>query len=265
MYYNNCTSCTGNLYFIPALSVCISNCEQYNLTKSLSTPNLCVKFDATAALLNVNTTIPINPNNFTLLVGKVLQSTSANYSTNWRLDFDATVAANNNSAALVLDPNGPFVSDTTNLTVSLNPSFFQLNMNYVFDLDIISENRGNNVTVTKNWTLIMNKIPRGGLVTTIPKAGFRNTTVFLISCPGWIDDNTVNLQYSFYTVENNTSVQNILANFSYSSETYSKFNVRYYQQNSSSINVTCQIMDSMGAVASATTTVNILLILDNNC
>jgi hypothetical protein len=41
IFENNCTSCIGNLYYHKNLSLCVSNCEQYGLTKSISQSNIC--------------------------------------------------------------------------------------------------------------------------------------------------------------------------------------------------------------------------------
>lgn len=39
---NNCLSCTGLLYLVKSLNICVNNCEQYGLTKSVSISNVCV-------------------------------------------------------------------------------------------------------------------------------------------------------------------------------------------------------------------------------
>lgn len=40
-FYNNCTSCTGSLFLVPSKSICIPNCQDYNLTTWVSVPNMC--------------------------------------------------------------------------------------------------------------------------------------------------------------------------------------------------------------------------------
>lgn len=258
-FSTSCTACTDLLYFNPSASTCVTNCETYGLTKSLTTANLCVVFDATASLVNVDTVNPINPWNFTYLEAKVTQSTSPSYTTNWLFD-SATTLALNNGTNITLDANGPFTSDTTKLGVKLNASFFALGFKYNFILQIIRTNDLSKVVVTKNWTLIMNAAPKYGYAASTPTIGLRNTTTFVLSCLNFTDDNSKNLTYQFYSIEANTSTTNTIQNWTSANETFTNFTVRYYQVPSTVITVYCSAKDAMGAVTTVSTNVNHQLI-----
>ncbi len=252
----SCTACTGNLYFVPSNSQCVSTCEAYGLTQSLTTPNLCVLFDASAVLENVSPSVPINPTTFTNLIAKVIAATSNNYTTLWAFDSSASLAANN-STSLTFDSAGPFVSSLNDLNVTLNPSFFNLGLKYNFVLNIIKTNNNSSLTITKNWTLTMNQSPQKGSIKVTPTIGLRNTTTFVIDCINWTDENSKSLLYKVYSIENNTNTVNLISNWTSYTETYTKFTVRYYQLPTTSVVISCDVMDSMGAINTAKTTVSI--------
>lgn len=165
-----------------------------------------------------------------------------------------------------MNPAGPFTSSLNSLTVGLNSSFFQLGMLYNFGLNIISVNNGSNVTVSVNWTLIMNQAPQSdfniildGIIYSQPSVGLLLTTNFLFNCTGWTDDNSNSAQwlYSFYYVEANTGgLQNIISNASNTNTASYVFDVRYYDLPQTMMTIYCQIQDPMGAIN--ITSVNVL-------
>lgn len=258
---NNCIACTGDLYLNPSFKTCVDNCESWGLTKSISEKNLCVEFDATAVLVNVNTITPINTYNFTHLQANVTQATSPTYDTLWEFDFENTKLVNQNKTTpqLTLNATGPFTSDLKSLKVNLDPTFFQLGFKYVFILKIIRNNQNSRVEVARNWTLIMNDSPQKGYVSVTPIIGLRNTTTFVLRCVGWSDDNTADILYRFYSQENNTSVFNYLTNWTDFNEAYTNFTVRYYQLPTTGIKIFCDVKDKYNATNTASTDVYIYI------
>lgn len=183
-------------------------------------------------------------------------ATAPGYTTFWSLNSTETTRVNNYDTKLKLDPLGPFSGNRSNLLATLNPGFFQIGYKYNFFFDIIKSNDKSQVTVTKNWTLTMNQVPQNGKVTVTPVLGLRNNTNFIINCLNWIDENSLNgMRYRFYSVENNTSTQNVIQDWTSATEANTVFNVRFYQLPSTGMTVYCDAMDSMGAINSASTSV----------
>jgi hypothetical protein len=204
----------------------------------------------------VSPDVPINPNTFYNITAQVVGATSPGYTTYWSFNTIETNKANNFDTKLKLDPLGPFSGGRANLTATLNPGFFQLGYKYNFYLDIIKANNNSQVTVSKNWTLTMNQVPQSGKVTVTPILGLRNNTNFIINCLNWVDENSLSgLTFRYYSIENNTSTQNLIQDWTNSTEANTVFNVRYYQLPSTTVNVYCDVMDSMGAINSASTPV----------
>ena len=156
--FNNCLSCTNLLYLVQSLNICVDNCEQYGLTKSVSISNVCVPFTAKAEILNYDLNVRINPRKFTTIVGRVFNATSISYETQWRLDNTET---QNINPGLILPDTPPWNSSDTNLTVSLNPDWFLDGFNYVIYLDIKSKNSGQEVVIPIKFTFLMNLYPTG--------------------------------------------------------------------------------------------------------
>jgi hypothetical protein len=77
---------------------------------------------------------------------------------NWTFNVNATLAINNNN--VTLDPAGPFTNTTNSVSVGLNPSFFSLGKQYVFNFSIISVNQNSSVIIPMNWTVRMNDAPK---------------------------------------------------------------------------------------------------------
>jgi hypothetical protein len=168
--YNNCTKCTGELYFNFKENTCIPNCQAADLTRSLTKPNICVIFDADASLVNVNTLTPIDVNTFDYIEAIVIQPTSPEYQTLWL--FDANKTNMINSELGFDDPipltATPFTGDRTQLRAELDHNFFKIKHKYVFGLKIYVENEGLEVPIYVWWTLTMNAPPYGGEVTIMP-------------------------------------------------------------------------------------------------
>ena len=258
-FNNDCTSCIGDNKLIENEGLCVTNCEQYDLTKSSVDPNKCTEFDADAVLINVQEGVPIDVNNFHEIVAKVTIATSSGYTTKWELNEDKTREIND-------DPDMTFdtypwtdagteheaneVEVGKEFTTPLDTTFFQLDKYYAFDLQIIKTNISHSVTYTKSFILTMNKKPSGGSLTTEPTIGLYNTTTFVITCGGWSDDTTEteNLEYYFYSIEDRTSTQKLLSDWSTVNEITSNFTVIYYQQENSTIKIYCKIRDNYGAI-----------------
>lgn len=60
---SDCTSCSGNLNLVPQNNLCIENCEEYNLVKSINLDNMCSIFEAEilfySSFKSYNTTISL--------------------------------------------------------------------------------------------------------------------------------------------------------------------------------------------------------------
>ena len=262
-FYNNCTSCTGSLYFNFKENTCIPNCQTAGLTRSLTKPNICVIFDAGAELVNVSPLIPIDVNTFENIEAKIIQPTSSEYETLWLFDVNETNKINrelgfNDDIPLNSEP---FIGDKTKLNTPLNASFFHTEHKYVFGIKIFAENKGIEVPVFVWWTLTMNSPPYGGKVTVMPYLGLYNTTTFIIRCVDFQDENTPseNLEYDFYYIEKNTNLEIKLSeDFSLNNEVYSNFTVRFFQLEYSNITIYCRIKDKWGAISEASNVITIV-------
>ena len=262
-FYNNCTSCTGTLYFNFKENTCIPNCQEAELTRSLTKPNICVVFDAGAILVNVDETTPIDINTFYYIEAEIIQPTSSEYETYWLFDVEKTNEINRELGFdddIPLD-SYPFNGDRTKLNTTLNHTFFKTEHKYVFGIKIYAENKGLEVPVYVWWTLTMNSPPYRGKLTVMPYLGLYNTTTFIMRCVDYEDENTPTeeLEYEFYYIEKNTNFQIKLTNdFSLNNEIYSNFTVRYYQLEYSNITVYCKVRDKWGAISEASNVITIV-------
>ena len=262
-FYNNCTSCTGTLYFNFKENTCIPNCQTAELTRSLTKPNICVIFDADAILKNVNVSIPIDVNTFDNIEAEIILPTSPEYQTLWLFDANLTNKINRElgfTDDIPLDSE-PFIGDKTKLDTPLNHSFFKTQHKYTFGMKIYAENKGLEVAVYVWWNLTMNSPPFGGKVTVMPYLGLYNTTTFIMRCVDYEDENTPqeDLEYYFYYVEVNTNLKVKLSDdFSLNNEVYSNFTVRYYQLEYSNITIYCQVRDKWGATSETSNVITIV-------
>lgn len=254
----SCISCTGDLYLNPNIRACIPNCEFYALTTSLTIPNMCVLFDADAVLVNVDVDDLLNPSNFTRIEAAITKSTAQGYTVLWKLDFNETMRLNNNT--VTLDPSGPFSGNPpkTNLNAGLKPSFFEAGKKYNFILDIIKTNGDFFVSVSKNWTLTMNSPPLGGELIVTPDSGYRKTTKFLMTCDGWTSNIDFPLSYRFYSREINTNVSSIIQDWRNITYSMSSFDVRFYQIENSTIQITCEARDGYDMISKSSKNITIV-------
>ena len=268
-FYNNCTECTGSLYFNYKENTCIENCESVGLTKSNTRPNICVVFDAEASLVNVDTVTPIDVNTFTHIQATVVGATATGYTTYWRFNVSETNKINTDLGYEdVLDDDAtPFTGDLTLLDTPLDHTFFKIGHKYVFHLDIIKENDGSNVTVTVTWVLTMNQSPQNGYIKVIPTIGLLETTTFVMTCYDFLDENTntEDLEYFFYFIEDDTSsVINLSKDWSTNNEVYSNFSVRYYQPPTTKLEIYCKVRDQYHAENVVSTKITIVNHIDDD-
>lgn len=162
-----CTKCTdskeGDRYFIQkneitGEGICVLNCEEYGLTKSLS-PNICTLFDADAKMIEPLETDFVDINSFAYIVAEVFNATSEPSKTEWQFNEDETLLANANNETFSIKCN-PLNGDVTQLNTSIDKTCVELDSKYVFDLFIIKENLGEKVIVKKTFTLTMNGVPK---------------------------------------------------------------------------------------------------------
>ena len=248
-FYNNCTSCTGELSLVPQLHICIPSCELYGLTMDPDDHNMCIPFDADAELVNYAEGIPIDIESFEELIAEVTYYTSINYKTWWEFDPNATREINN-LTNMTFPFDDPFNGDKSNLDTSIDNRFFELGKKYVVNLIITTESLREpqyNLSITVPFVLTMNSYPFNGKFVIAPEIGLYNTTTFLIVCKNYEDDTTKDLLYIFYAKEKGTKTTSILRGWSSEYETTSNFTVEYYALPSSTITISCVIRDNYGA------------------
>ena len=261
--YNNCISCTGELYFNFKEDTCIPNCQTAGLTRSLTQSNKCVIFDADASLVNVDTLTPIDVNNFNYIETKIINPTSPEYKTLWLFDVEQTNSINKELGFddLLKSDATPFVGDLTNVKVDLKQNFFKIKHKYVFGIKIYVIKDGVEVPIYVWWTLTMNAPPFNGELVVMPYLGLYNTTTFIMRCVNFLDENTPeeDIEYNFYYIEVNTNSKiKLTSDFSLNNEVYSNFTVRYYQLDYSDITIYCQARDKFGAISEASNVIRIV-------
>ena len=247
--YNECTSCSDVLNYVPDLHICILICQNYGLTQSPKTPNLCVIFDADAELVNVKEGVPIDVYNFDYLIAEVTLYTSKNYVTEWSFDPSRT-RQENNDTNMEFPFLTPFNGDITKLNTTVNKEFFELGKKYAVNLKIISENEREpekTVIIVVPFVLTMNSYPVNGTFQVFPEVGLYNTTTFLASSLNWIDDTTDQLEYRFYAIEKGTSMVQNLRGWSHLNEVTANFTTLQYQEPSVNIVIYCEIRDNYNA------------------
>ena len=252
--YNECTSCNDILNYVPDLHICILICQDYGLTPSPVRPNLCVVFDADAELVNVQEGVPIDVFTFDHLVAEVTKYTSKNYVTKWVFDPEKT-RKENNDTKMEFPSETPFNGDITNLDTSVDKNFFELGKKYAVNLEIISENEREpekTVVVVVPFVLTMNSYPINGTLEVVPEIGLYNTTTFIMTSPGWVDDTTDEIEYKFYAKEKGTTIVKELRGWSLLNEITSNFTTLFYQDPSSTIIIYCEIRDNYNATITVT-------------
>ena len=262
-FYNNCTSCAGDLSLVSNLHICVDACEDFNLTRSPYDHNLCTVFEAGAELVNYFEDIPIDIENFENLEAEVTYYTSIDYRTKWEFDANATRYINND-LDMEFPFESPFNGDTSLLDTTVDKTFFEFGKKYVVNLVIIADNKvvpGKSINITVPFVLTMNSYPFNGEFRIAPQTGVYNTTTFLIVCDNYEDDTTKDLLYIFYYKEKGTKGNpKVLRGWSPEAETTANFTVEYYALPSSNITITCMIRDNYGA---ATTTTQDIVVANN--
>ena len=261
--YNNCTSCTGELYLNKYNNTCISNCQTDGLTRSLKRDNECTDFEADASLVNVDTLTPIDVNNFNYIEAKIINPSTTEYKTLWLFDVEKTNSINQELGFTdnIKITDSPFTSDVSELRVNLNTKFFKIKHQYVFGMKIYTVKEGIEVPIYVWWTLTMNAPPFGGKLVVMPYLGLYNTTTFIMRCVDFLDENTPaeDIEFDFYYIEMNTNTKIKLSKgFSLNNEVYSNFTVRYYQLDYSNITIYCQARDKFGAISEASNVITIV-------
>ena len=262
-FYNNCTSCTGNLSLVSDLHICVEACEDYGLTMDPQDHNKCIPFEAGAELVNYEEDIPIDIENFENLEAMVTYFTSIGVRTIWEFDANATRYINDDFD-MVFPFESPFNGNVSLIDTTVDKTFFELRKKYVVNLVIIADNinvPGKSINITVPFVLTMNSYPFNGDFRIAPQTGVYNTTTFLIKCENYDDDTTKDLLYIFYYKEKGTKGKaKVLRDWSPEDETTSNFTVEYYALPSSNITISCVIRDNYGA---ATTTTQTIVVANN--
>ena len=256
LFGNNCTECTGARYLVRETHECVEKCEDYNLTASKLTNNLCIGFESKAILLNHKEyeEEQIDINTFDSLQGKIINYTSKDYTVLWGFDKEKTIEINNGTLEIGIHET-PFLGDLTKEEeVLLNKSFFKHGKDYFFYITVIAHNvlyYDAIVNESHYFHLRMNSYPVNGSLNITPSVGLYRTTFFVIKCEGWSDDTSPKnkLQYRFFSKEIGTNNQMLLRGWSLENEISTNFTVMYYQQNKSDINITCEIKDELNATS----------------
>ncbi len=262
MFEFNCTACIGERYLYEDDHRCVLKCEDYNLTASNITDNLCTEFYAHAMLINYEEFIPIDLNTFEKLIAKVYNYSSRGYTVEWGFDAEKTREVNNNSS-MTFPKESPYIGDITKEEVLVDNSFFELGKDYIVTITVIAHNilyYDATVSQTIPFHLRINSFPVNGTLFVFPDTGLYRVTYFVIRCEKWSDDTSEkkNLQYRFYSREENTATINNLRGWSKENEISTNFSVIYYQQESSNIFLHCDIRDEFNATYTANTKIKII-------
>lgn len=263
-YYNSCTSCTGNLYLVKSLSVCIESCEEYGLTKSIYEANVCGPFTAKAKIINFNIEEPQNPNTFSKIEAQVYDSSANDFTVRWGFSSNETEIYNENNIYPEYVPSDlvtPFdgslniLNTSTNITyVNTFPDFFDESFVYVFYLYVEKEGINGVVTVPIQFNVTMNDYPQNGTLSVLPEKGLDQTTAFLFKCSNWKDENTAtaDLRYKF-TYYDSLGAEKTIKDFSSEFDTTKVFTLPE-GMDEYKYTVSCYIKDEMTAVNSTNTT-----------
>ena len=111
-----------------------------------------------ARITNYDIEKPINPNKLSTLVTEVYNTTSPNYTLNWRFSANDTLAIN---SYFQIPEKSPFTGNLNETIVNFISDWFEIERNYVFYLDIMSFNNIYNVTRPNKFILKMNAPPKG--------------------------------------------------------------------------------------------------------
>ena len=238
-YYNNCSSCTGEYYYIESKHICVTNCQEYQLVVSNSKPNTCQELFSESYItvpVYLNNSYDYNPSNedyktkiinrdtFERIEGHLGQVSTV-VKTKWIYNRTATLEIN--KLYRYYDINDfpedvyPFdVADESELSINVTNDYFKYGYKYVFNLEIYSKNGLVSTSHIHKYILIMNDYPIVGGVNILPSEGYSKNT-FLITINNCKDDYSEKniLQYKFtyfkkeediLTGHNETSPEEIL-------------------------------------------------------
>ena len=250
----NCLECIGDRYLVPAESMCVKKCEEFNLTASAIINNMCTEFFANASIINYDIREYIDLNTFYRLVGKVTNYTSRGYTVKWSFDREETIKSNNFPVNL---PQGsPFIGKLDNeKEVLINNSFFQLNTNYSVVLTVIAHNilyYNSTVEYPIHFLLMINPRPLTELYI-FPIVGLYKTTYFVMRCQNSNDTfpyiGNKNLQYRFFAKEDNVYKPRpyLLRGWSIENEVTTNFFDIETTDNTYKIDIFCEIRDDLNA------------------
>ena len=255
--YNNCISCTDDLYLVEEFHICIPYCLDYGLVASTIIPNYCVPFEAIVNITNYKEGVPIDINTFDFLIGEVSYISTQYYFITWKFDPEKTRKANPGVTLNFEDDQVPFYPNTDenleSYNVSLNRSFFELKRNYIFTIEVNSYNSLNTSKRAKrsfDFNLTTNSYPENGGLEIIPSVGLHNTTTFVLRCQNWTDDTIKDdseLSYYFYAKENLSTEIIVLQDWNKTNEISTKFILEKDALPSNNITVYCKVRDNYKA------------------
>ena len=219
---NNCLSCEDPYYYIESLHVCILNCQEYGLVISKKLKNTCEELVTESFItipVDLNYTYDYNPSNkdfvskiinrdiFTEIQGN-LGYNSTDVETEWIFNWNKTVELNKEYRYFKIEDipdEDPITSNSKNLHIEVDNSFFKYGYNYVFDLEIYSRNGNFSTNHTHTYILMMNDYPLVGEINILPSSGYI-TNLFLMTinkCKDDVSDKS-KLRYKFtYLKEQN--------------------------------------------------------------
>lgn len=215
---------------------------------------ITIPFEIDASLKGVDPITPIDVHNFNEIECEIISFSVGGFQIEWFFDYEETNAINQGLGLTDItytDTDDPFLGSKLGTKVNFdpdNPRFFLVAHKYVLG---IKASKGDDYKIIK-WTLTMNSPPVNGVVQIIPSMGLRDTTTFIIRCENFEDENTNknDITYNVYFIEDNTNSKVFLTqSFSSNVEVYSNFTVRYYQLDSTYLNIYCEAKDAMGDVA----------------
>ena len=130
-----------------------------------------------------------------------LGEVSAEVETEWIFNWNKTVEENREYRYFKIDDipdENPIITDSSNLYIKVENSFFKYGYKYVFDLEIYSRNGNFSTNHTHTYILIMNDYPNVGGINILPANGYI-TYLFLMTINKCTDDvsDKSKLRYKF--------------------------------------------------------------------
>ena len=259
----DCINCKDDYYLVEETHACVSECQDYGLVKKKETPhnNKCVEFDVIVKLINLDENVAIDKKTFNKIEvsierpGATSNPDTVNLLHVWSFDEIKTIEANDNNPELILNPLGPFANNVLNrVEVLVNPDFFQHGFKYTFCLTLYTP-APDSLTLKYYYTFYINAPPYGGELVITPHNGLRNTTAFIFNCINWKDDNYTMqvLEYRFYYIEDATTTEQAIADWTTNSETQAVINVNNFQTDQTKVIVYCEARDAYHDISRAET------------